>query len=375
MRRFLSVLLFSAALFLTGCVSQMDTITSPSSLPADASSQLQKVDVGTSGSGVTSQTLFAGQTINAGTVTYTDIDTDGNGVKDALRITYSTSNGWELVETQFFIGTSLSQMPATRTGNPVVGQFPYKSGSITGATTYSFTIPFTVLGFSCPGGEKTYFVAAHAALRKPAGTGTYQNETGWGSGPRIVERGNWATYNTIVLSCDVIVPPPPVETKTETAFAFDGDISGCFSNYSSFIPNDNRWGWTNGPLSASANTVTMPLYAAAGLCNTAAGTVVGTISVVYSGTTATVTYNLVGKNSVTKKAYTLKSAHLYVGSTAIPYVRQGQGYVYTVAPGKYPNLAEGLDATTYTFTVNNLSGDVYVIAHADVDGFPVSSGN
>lgn len=335
--------------------------TFPTNPPNGTPGTLGKVDVGTLGSNISTQTLYAGQTINAGTVTYDDIDTDNDGTNDALQICYNTTNGWELTEAHFFIGSALADMPTTKSGNPQIGLFPYKSGDITGRTSYCFTIPFTVLGFSCPGPED-YFVAAHAALRKPLSGGGYQTETGWGNGQRLVQRGNWAMYNTIFITCD---PTTPAQATTETAFAFDGDQSGCFQNFSEFISNENRWGWTNGPL--VAGQYTFPIYAGAGQCDISKGTLVGNLSVNYIGSSATVTYTLSGSNPATGLPYSLEEVHLYVGSELFPRNKQGE---LTIAPGQYPKKASDLSGQTYTFTVSSLSGSVYVIAHAVVYGFP-----
>lgn len=321
------------------------------------------VVVGDPGSNINYQVLYAGQTINAGTVSYTDVDTNADGLKDALRVSYSTSNGWQLTEVQFFVGSSLSDMPVTKSGNPQVGLFPYKSNNIAGQTSYSFTIPFTTLGFTCPGPTK-YFVAAHASLRKLVAPGSYQTETGWGDGQRLVERGNWAMSNIINISCD---PPPPaqVTAQTETAFAYNGNPAGCFQNYSEFISNPNRWGWTNGPL--TNGTYNFPIYAAAGQCDITKGTLVGNLSINYSGSTATCTYTLSGTNPSTGLPYTLKEVHLYAGAEQFPRNNQNE---YTIAPGQYSKKGTGLDTQTYTINVNNLSGSIYVIAHAVVYGFP-----
>ncbi len=347
------------SVFFTACQTEntIDSIAGPT---------LNKVEVGTLGSNNSSQILYAGQTINAGKVTYDDIDTDNNGTTDALQITYATTNGWELTEVQFFIGNSLADMPVNKSGNPQIGLFPYKSGNITGQTSYTIVIPFTTLGFTCPGPED-YVVAAHASVRKSLGGGSYQTETGWGDGARLVQRGNWAMYNTIYITCDVVLPPV-LEVKTETAFAFDGDQSGCFANYSEFISNPNRWGWTNGPL--TAGVYDMPIYAGAGQCDITKGTLVGNLNVNYNGSTAVVTYTLNGNNPSTGLPYTLEEVHLYVGSEEFPRNKQNE---LTIAPGQYPKKASDLNGQTYTFTVNNLSGSVYVIAHAVVYGFPASS--
>ena len=96
------------------------------------------VDIGYLGSGLNCVTLLAGQTNNAGTVCFDDIDTDNDYVIDTLEVTYTTSNGWELVNANLWIGGALSGLPQTPSGNPIPGQFPYKSGDITGSTSYIF---------------------------------------------------------------------------------------------------------------------------------------------------------------------------------------------------------------------------------------------
>jgi len=354
----LSFILVFVSLALMGCdASDNPSITNPSN-----GGSLRKVEVGTLGSGASAQVLYAGQTINAGTVSYDDIDTDSNGLDDALQICFTTTGGWELTETHFFIGASLADMPATKSGNPQVGLFPYNSGNISGQTSYCIVIPVSTLGFSCPGPED-YFVAAHAAVRKPLSGGGYQTETGWGDGQRLVQRGNWAMSNIIFITCD-LPPTPPTQATTETAFAFDGDQGGCFVNYSEFISNPNRWGWTNGPL--AAGSYNFPIYAGAGQCNIASGTLVGNLSVNYNGSSATVTYAISGSNPTTGLPYSLKEVHLYVGTEEFPR-KNGD---YTIAPGQYPKKASELNGQTYSFTVGNLSGNVYVIAHAVVYGFP-----
>jgi hypothetical protein len=128
----------------------------------------------------------------------------------------------------------------------------------------------------------------------------------------------------------------------ETAYA-KGGSAVCF------IPTFNNWGWTN---SITPGTYTWPLWAGAGQCDTSKGTLVGTVTVVYSATThvVTVTYNVAFP-------YTLEETHVYAGTTKFPQVKQGKKTVDTVAPGQYYNAGP--------FT----NGTVYVIAHAKV-GIP-----
>ena len=128
----------------------------------------------------TSVTLFAGQTIDAGVVTVTS---DANFVY----VTYTTANGWYLTQTHLYVG-ECGSIPVTGSGNPQPGQFPYKTMH-NGITTYTYTVPVSVLGTDGCG-----CIAAHAVVVKLNETGqVIQTETGWGNGLRINPTGNWAT--------------------------------------------------------------------------------------------------------------------------------------------------------------------------------------
>jgi len=297
-------------------------------------------------------TLFVGQTIDAGTVCATV-----NG--DDLDVTYTTTGGWELTEIHLWVGNNIADLPQTRKGNPIPGQFPFASGDITGTTSYTVSIPLSELGFSCPDYQE-YLVAAHAAVRKALDDGTVQTETGWSDGTGITDKGNWATISTITLSCECGGTEPP-SGQCETAFAYapapggtcflgideDGDGEGDF----------NRWGWTIGPL--AQGYYTFDLYAGAGQCVLAKGTLVGSVDVGYFAGEATVTYT-------TTDPYWMDEAQIYVGNEILP---RNNGY-YTVAPGQYPHVSEDLNgAIFYESTFTGLSGSVYVVAHSTVCGF------
>lgn len=351
-------------LMLTACDTPEIFVKEPQ-IPDDAAA---RVLVGSSSSNVSYQILYAGQTINAGSVFYDDIDTNGDLTDDALRVTFQTTDGWEIMEVQFFLGASITELPVNKSGNPQPGQFPLKSGALTGLTTYMITVPFSDMGFACPSLKtEDYFVAAHAALRKRLSGGAYQYETGWGDGLRLVQRGSWAMYNMIFITCDINTPPS--SATTETAFAFDGDQNGCFQNFSEFIDNPNRWGWTNGPY--STGSYKFPIYAGAGKCDLNKGIMVGYLLVDYNGSSANFNYQLTGSNPSTGLPYTLREVHLYAGNKFFPVILNGsQAGDYTIAPGKYPYKSGGLNNQTFNVTVPNLTGDIYIIAHAVVHGFP-----
>ncbi len=150
----------------------------------------------------------------------------------------------------------------------------------------------------------------------------------------------------------VVVDYTPSEVVCETAFAFGGTTATCFLEIEGL--ESNRWGWTNGPL--VEGSYTFDLYAAAGQCDLSKGTLVGGVTVVYTGGTATVTYSV-------NAGFTLNEVHLYVGSGILP-MKDGE---YTVAPGQYPYSGDGSEP----FVLSGLSGEIYVIAHAVVCGvFP-----
>jgi len=145
----------------------------------------------------------------------------------------------------------------------------------------------------------------------------------------------------------------------ETAWAFSSNNpdSTCFMDISGI--SANRWGWSVGPISAGVHR--FDIYAAAGGCDLGAGTLVGTLRVVYSGDTATVTYQVYS-------GVHIEETHFYVGSKQIFEKKQGKKYVKSVAPGSFNNIQTGLQTTAVSDSVSGLSGDIYVMAHAVVCG-------
>ena len=310
-------------------------------IPALAGAQVVKT---TDGSGTVAFALLAGQNIEAGTVT-AKIDSG------KLAITYTATNGWTIAETHLWVGTSLVDMPQTKSGNPQPGQFPYKA-NYTGATTATVTIPLNdaAINFACPHADATYLISAHAALQKKNADGTVQSETGWSAGSRITTRGNWATFSTVTLTCPQVATAQALGVPScETAFARDASHNYDFLNY-----GFQRWGWSNGPY--SPGHYDLDFWAGAGQSDVTKGYLAGRVSIDIANSIAKVTYTM-------SRGWWLTETQLYVGSTMFPMVTQGKGVEASVAPGQYGNLHNSLaDATTDTFTVV-ASGPVYVIAH------------
>lgn len=295
--------------------------------------------------------LMAGQHTDAGDVCIT---VEGN----ELVVTYTTDGGWELLYAHLWAGTRLSDMPQTRQGSPQIGRFPYASGVLDGARSYTFRLPLGTFGLTGDETEcepVTFFVAAHAELRRANGDGTYQTETGWADGERFVSRGTWATYFSGELTCEGTTQ----EETCETAFAYseaatcfldideDGDGNGDFS----------RWGWTipiDGP-----GSYAFDIYAAAGQCDLEKGTQVGVLYFEYAGqgVVSTVTFDMA-------RGFSMDETHLYVGTTLLP-LRNGQ---FTVAPGQYPWRHDLDAASTDRYALSLAGGPVRLVAHATVCG-------
>jgi hypothetical protein len=214
--------------------------------------------------------LLAGQSIEAGDVCFA---VDGS----SLTVTYNTEGGWQLTEAHLWVAYDQDGYPQAKNGNPKIGNFPYNSGDITGATSHSFSVPL---------GSATIYAMAHAALRKVDGGGNVvQTETGWSDGEGAVQKGSWATRSAITLSVTCYEPPKPPTIGQETAIMFGNIV---LNNDSDGICDGeiaaNRWGWQAGPLSANGGdlndgTYQFDIWAAAGNNVLENGTLVGYVDI------------------------------------------------------------------------------------------------
>lgn len=178
--------------------------------------------------------------------------------------------------------------------------------------------------------------------------------------------GTSVDNQTLIVPCD------------ETAFAYGGtklaDFDGLAGDtdsgvsldpYAHCFPDDEeisatQWGWSNGKL--GQGTYTFPLYAGAGLCNLSKGQYSGDVTIEYAGSTVTVTFSAAPGVTFYQEDGSSET-HLYVGSTKMP--------ASGAAPGLYPNNDDVVSSsdTEVVFEVTGVSGDIYVIAHAVMNGF------
>jgi hypothetical protein len=147
----------------------------------------------------------------------------------------------------------------------------------------------------------------------------------------------------------------------ETGFAICApEISTCFLD-----EGFNRWGWTIGPVASWNGNRTYSIFAGAGQCDISKGELAGKVILNYFNGVAQVDF-------IAEDGYVFKETHLYIGNDQFPMQIRGNREVPTVAPGQYPFKHDNLDnADKDSYTVDGLSGDIYIIAHsvvcADVD--------
>jgi hypothetical protein len=116
----------------------------------------------------------------------------------------------------------------------------------------------------------------------------------------------------------------------------------------------DQWGWTNGALSPDETfTSHYELFTNVDGCGVAGATKVGNMELHYFAGTATATITMA-------PGFTMKESRLYIGNDMLPKV----GDDFTVDPASYPYVHSGLGAASGdTFTINGLSGNIYIIGY------------
>jgi hypothetical protein len=299
--------------------------------------------------GTTTWNLTAGQTIDVGSVTVANDNTN-------LYVTYKLDyTGAYFGTLHLWIGNDLTNVPSNPQGVPVPGQFPYQYTPPNNTTTeYTFTIPFTDLKIqdvanACP---LQLYVVAHAEVNNVDGN----NETAFGGNVpvNVGTPGRWWYCGVYSVCCDF--GPPPVRA-CKTAFGkggwvFTTDRKANPESLPSLLLSKNRWGWAINP--KYPGSYVYDIWAGAGLNKTVNGTKVGTLTVDWSPSgTVTVTYTLFNGSEMTE-------LHIYAGDAAPITVAPGQyGYIRYFDPPETTHTA--------TFNVTDAGGDgIWIIAHAVV---------
>ncbi|MCD4729837.1 MAG: hypothetical protein K8R74_04500 [Bacteroidales bacterium] len=267
------------------------------------------------------------QTITAGIVTVGNDET-------MLYVTFEAAADWNFSSTILYVGPA-EDVPGSLlpdgTGQFSPWLFPYSQGHPPGTQEYTFS--FDLNDF-----DSCFIVVAYADV---VNTSTGEDFIVWG-------KSNLKTWGFYFEYCkqDCEIP----QYDCETAYAYGDDLATCFLD----IPElkTNNWGWSNGPIS-DPSSYSWDIYAGAGQCDITKGTLVGTLDVDYSAGTVIVTYNI-------DPDFTMDENHLFIGENGEMLPRKKGKY--TTAPGQFPYSGQS------SYTIDGLSGDIYVVAHSVVCG-------
>ena len=180
-------------------------------------------------------TLYAGQTIDAGTVT---VSND----QDFLYVTYSGANDWLLKETHLHIAASLAEIPQTKKGNPKVGGFDYQWSYATPVQEDTYVVSLADLGYTADGVTELVIAAHAVVVQLDANGNEIANETGWGDGFDF-PGNSWAMYFAYTLQSCQTGGDDGVLWRTQTQGGWGtvarGGNPGAFrdANFDAYFPN------------------------------------------------------------------------------------------------------------------------------------------
>ena len=132
--------------------------------------------------------LIAGQYTDSGDV---EITNDGEN----LIITITTQDGWSLNESHVSVQASVGDIPHTKKGNPIPGQFEYSQSYDPNVTEAQYIIPLDDLS------ESDLIIAVHTVVQQIVNDEVVAEETAWAEGNRFVQKGNWGMYTEYGLQC------------------------------------------------------------------------------------------------------------------------------------------------------------------------------
>ena len=343
-----------AALFIVSCANPLQSnLTSGSTAGAKS---LQ--DAGPP----TSYTLWAGQNINAGTVS---VSRDSG----TLYVVYRTNEKYLIGGVHVWVGTSLADLPTNNQGIPVPGQFPVNQPVNPAASEVVVSVP---LGSWTAGTQ--LFIFTHAELIGQNVNGTqYGNETGW-AGDKSLDIARWNFYFSYTLPTYTPPAPPPTPTTT---YSISGFVFHDMNNNGVRDNGEEGLSGVKVTLSSGADATTGPdgSYSFSNL-------VAGTYTVTSNGWTgyfATPYSAPVNSKSVTVPASqngvnfglsyeTLKGVAFYDANKDGAY-QVGEPLLSGVAI-QLSTGASTISASDGSYTFTNLKGDEsYTVTSADLVGF------
>lgn len=130
--------------------------------------------------------LMAGQHYDAGDVhVYVDLNN--------VYIEYTTSGNWYIKKTHLFSG-NCAEIPVTRNGSPIPGQFPVSNAYPNGTQS-------VVYAFNKADLPECFCVAAHAEVYRLENNRIIQTETAWALGNRFTPKSWGMFFNVCQSDC------------------------------------------------------------------------------------------------------------------------------------------------------------------------------
>ena len=144
---------------------------------------------------------------------------------DTVFVDYIMEGGWTLTNPHLWVGDTLANVPTTRKGKPIPGQFPFNA-DVNDVDMYTFEIPVTSLNVNADllcTDDYALLVAAHGEVAKDG-----QHESAWAGETRFTKRGSWATYFGIVPTCEDPEPEPEPQVceLAEVSSSFSSTAGG-----------------------------------------------------------------------------------------------------------------------------------------------------
>jgi hypothetical protein len=154
--------------------------------------------------------LIAGQTITAGTVSFSN-------TANHLHVTVTATPPWVLDEVHIWVGNG--PPPSNRKGVVVPGQFPYYA-ELNGLPSYTLAIPLAELGAEC---TTDLDAIVHAVVRR---TDTNEEQTAFGEGnPFAGPRWGYTMQYSICCSCVVYHDTASFDLNNQICWGENGGMS------------------------------------------------------------------------------------------------------------------------------------------------------
>ena len=114
-----------------------------------------------------------------------------------LYVKYTVNAPWTMTESHLDIREDWRLIPQTKKHNPIPGHFTYSARHEPTVSEYVYQQELP----EAP--PQTFYIAAHAEVVSP--TSSSSSEGAWGAGTRFTNRGNWATFFTLVPQGEAVL--------------------------------------------------------------------------------------------------------------------------------------------------------------------------